>query len=184
VVWFDGHADFNTPETTTTGFTDNMGLAIAVGRCWKNMAAAVPGFSPVAEENVVLAGARAITPPEETRLAASGVAVVGADPIESEGLGLLEEALDGLRGRGGRVYVHLDLDVLDPAGVGKANQFAPEGGLSAEELLTALGMVRGRFRVAAAGVASYDPDFDADGRVLDAALACVGLLSSSARSTP
>jgi arginase len=31
IVWFDDHADFNTPETTTTGFLDGMGLAIAVG---------------------------------------------------------------------------------------------------------------------------------------------------------
>jgi arginase len=31
LIWFDGHADFNTPETTTSGFLDGMGLAIAVG---------------------------------------------------------------------------------------------------------------------------------------------------------
>ena len=178
VVWFDGHADFNTPETTTTGFTDGMGLAIAVGHCWKGMTGDVPGFSPVAEENVVLAGARAIEPSEETRLAASGVAVVGADRIESEGLGALEAALDELRGRVGRVYVHLDLDVLDPARVGKANEFAPEGGLGAEDLRGALGMVRERFSVAAAGIASYDPAFDVDGGVLGVALACVGLLAA------
>ncbi len=182
VVWFDGHADFNTPETTTTGFTDGMGLAIAVGHCWENMAGGVPGFSPVAEENVVLAGARAIEPAEERRLAASGVAVVGADRIRREGLDALRSELDGLRGRVGRVYVHLDLDVLDPARVGRANRFAPEGGLCAEDLRTALGMVRERFSVAAAGIASYDPAFDADGRVLGAALACASLLTSPATS--
>jgi len=33
VVWFDAHGEFNTPETTTTGFIDGMGLAIAVGHC-------------------------------------------------------------------------------------------------------------------------------------------------------
>ncbi len=177
VVWFDGHSDFNIPESTTTGFTDGMGLAIAVGHCWKNMAARVPGFSPVAEEDVVLVGARAIEPPEEERLAASDIAVVGADRIGRDGPGVLEAALDGLRGRVGRVYVHLDLDVLDPARVGKANQFAPEGGLGAEDLRTALGLVRERFSVAAAGIASYDPAFDAEGGILGAALACVGLLA-------
>ena len=184
VVWFDAHADFNTPETTGTGFTDGMGLAIAAGHCWKTMARDVPGFSAVPEENVVMAGVRKVDGAEQERLDASEIAVVGSHLIEKQWLRALAAALDDLKTRVGRVYVHLDLDVLDPAGVGKANQFAPEGGLSAEELLTALGMVRGRFRVAAAGVASYDPDFDADGRVLDAALACVGLLSSSARSTP
>jgi arginase len=178
VVWFDGHADFNTPETTTTGFTDGMGLSIAVGHCWGTMARGVPGFSAVPEENVVLAGVREVEPAERERLAASEVAVVGADLIEREGLRVLAEALDGLRGRVGRVHVHLDLDVLDPDKAGKANEFAPEGGLGADDLEAALRMVRERFAVITSHVASYDPAFDADGRVLGAALACVGTLAS------
>ena len=181
IVWFDAHADFNTPETTTTGFTDGMGLAVAVGHCWRKMAESVPGFSPVAAEKVVLAGAREVQPAEEQRLASSKVAVVGADRIGREGLRALAGALDELRTKTGRVYVHLDLDVLDPAKVGQANEFAPEGGLSTEELLAALGMVSGRFDVVAVGIASYDPTFDADGRVLGAALACVDALTSPAR---
>jgi arginase len=128
VVWFDAHADFNTAETTTSGFTDGMGLAVAVGHCWQKMAEGVPGFSPVAEEDVLLAGVRDAQPAEEDRLAASRVTVVGADRIGREGLRVLAAALDGLRLRAGRVYVHLDLDVLDPAKAGRANEFAPEGG--------------------------------------------------------
>ena len=179
VVWFDAHADFNTPETTTTGFTDGMGLAIIVGHCWKEMAGGVPGFSAVAERDVVLAGVRAIEPAEEERLAASDVSVVGADRIGLEAPGNLEVALDGLKSR---VYVHLDLDVLDPEKAGKANEFAPAGGLSAEDLKTALGVVRERFAVAAAGIASYDPAFDPDGRVLAVALACARILTAPAKS--
>ena len=49
---------------------------------------------------------------------------------------------------------------------------APEGGLGAEDLKMALGLVQERFAIAAAGIASYDPAFDADGRVLAVALAC------------
>lgn len=182
IVWFDAHADFNTPETTETGFTDGMGLAMAVGHCWKKMAGNVSGFSPVAEEAVVLAGIREVEPAEKERLAASGVSVVGAEPIRREGLRTLAAALDGLKTRVGRVYVHLDLDVLDAEEVGRANEFAPRGGLSAEELAAALGMVRERFNVAAAGIASYDPTFDVDGRVLGVALACATILAS--RATP
>jgi arginase len=181
VVWFDAHADFNTPETTTTGFTDGMGLAVAVGHCWKEMARAVPGFSAVAERDVVLAGVRVVESSEEERLAASEVSVVGANRIGLEGPSVLEAALDDLKGRVGRVYVHLDLDVLDPEKAGKANEFAPEGGLSAEDLKTALGKVQERFAVAAAGIASYDPAFDADGRVLAVALACVRMLTAPAK---
>jgi len=178
VVWSDAHADFNTPETTTTGFTDGMGLAVAVGHCWKVMARDVPGFVPVAERDVVLAGVRAMEPSEEERLAASDVVVVGANRIGLHVPSALEAALDGLESRVDRVYVHLDLDVLEPEKAGKANEFAPEGELSAEDLKTALGMVHERFAIAAAGIASYDPSFDADGRVLDVALACARMLTA------
>jgi arginase len=171
VVWFDAHGDFNTPETTMTGFIDGMGLAIAVGHCWKAMARNVPGFSAVPEENVVMAGVRDVAPAEQERLDASEIAVVGADSMEKHGLGALATVLDALKTRVDRVYVHLDLDVLDANKVGKANEFAAEGGPNGEELQAALGMVRERFEVAAFGIASYDPTFDADGQVLRAALA-------------
>ena len=180
IVWFDAHADFNTPETTTTGFTDGMGLAVAVGHCWRKMAEGMPGFSPVDAQDVVLVGARDVQPAEEERLAASGTTVVEADRLGREGLRALAAALDSLTTRVGRVYVHLDLDVLDPAKAGRANGFATEGGLDAGELLEALGMVRERFDIVAAGIASYDPSFDAYGRVLGAALACAETLTSPA----
>src|SRR5436309_2130353 len=35
VVWFDAHGDFNTPETSPSGYFDGMALAIATGRCWR-----------------------------------------------------------------------------------------------------------------------------------------------------
>jgi arginase len=171
VVWFDAHGEFNTPETTTTGFIDGMGLAIAVGHCWKAMARGVPGFSAVPEENVVMGGVREVDPAEQERLDASEIAVVGAESMERQGLGTLATALDALKIRVGRVYVHVDLDVLNAEKVGKANEFAAEGGPNEEEFQAVLGMVRERFEVTAFGIASYDPIFDADEQVLRAALA-------------
>jgi arginase family enzyme len=132
----------------------------------------------VAEEDVLLAGIRDVQPAEEERLGASHVTVVEAARIGREGLPALATALDGLRPRSGRVYLHLDLDVLDPAKAGRANEFAPKGGLGLDELLAAIRMVRGCFEVAACGLASYDPSLDGNGRVLRAALACVGELAS------
>ena len=51
VIWFDAHGDFNTPETTTSGFLDGMGLAIAAGLCWRRLAASIPNFSPLFRGN-------------------------------------------------------------------------------------------------------------------------------------
>ncbi len=41
LVWFDAHGDFNTPETTTTGFMDGMPVAMAVGHCWKALTSSI-----------------------------------------------------------------------------------------------------------------------------------------------
>lgn len=180
VVWFDAHADFETPETTTTGFTDGMGLAITVGHCWSAMAASVPGFRPVPEGNVVLVGTRETSSAEQARLKDSDVTVVETNLIKREGLSeALGAAVDQLQARVERVYVHLDLDVLDPDTVGSANEFAVPGGLNREEFEEAIHTIRRRFDVTAAGIASYDPAFDNGGAVLRA-----GLAGAKALTTP
>src|SRR5687767_4289522 len=38
VLWFDAHGDYNTPDTTESGFLDGMCLGILTGRCWKTLA--------------------------------------------------------------------------------------------------------------------------------------------------
>jgi arginase len=130
LIWFDGHADFNTPETTTSRFLDGMGLATVVAHCWAQMARAVPGFRPVPEENVVLIGSRGATQIEKERLWASEATVVEEQSVRALGAGgALGIALDAMAGRVRRIHLHLDLDVLDPEAVNPANEFAPEGGL-------------------------------------------------------
>src|SRR5438067_1015555 len=53
VIWFDAHGDFNTPETSPSGFLDGMALAILTGACWKTLAAAIPFFHPIPPNHVV-----------------------------------------------------------------------------------------------------------------------------------
>ena len=68
LAWFDGHGDFNTPETTVSGFLDGMSLAVATGRCFRPLALSVPGFAPVAERDAFLVGARDLDPAERSAL--------------------------------------------------------------------------------------------------------------------
>jgi arginase len=79
-----------------------------------------------------------------------------------------QAALDALAERAGSVYLHVDLDVLDPA-EGRANRFAADGGLTVAELARAVELVFERFHVTAAAVTAYDPALDTDGRVARAA---------------
>jgi arginase len=151
VIWFDAHADFNTPDSTPTGFFDGFGLAMLTGSGWRVLRESVKGLHPIPEEHVVLAGARDIDPKEQERLDASRVrAVEVAD---------LAPALDGLGAHVDSAYVHIDLDVLDPS-VGRANSLTVEGGPQLAELADAIDLVAERFVVRAAALTAYEPDFD------------------------
>ena len=115
-VWLDAHADFDTPEDNLSGFTDVMGLAILTGSCWRALRETIPGFTVVEESRVVLVGTRALEPYQRDRLAASRLQVIpGAVAADAR-----DGALDVLRERVRRVYLHVDLDVLDSS-VGRAN---------------------------------------------------------------
>lgn len=164
IVWFDAHGDFNTPETTTTGFLDGMALAIATGRCWTELTARVPGFQPVPERRVVLLGARALDPLERAALAGSEVTVLAPDHLGAD----LEEALQRLRSHTHEVYVHVDLDVLDPE-EGRANEFAAPGGLHLDELRRIVRRIARDFRIRSLALTAYDPAYDTDGRICRAA---------------
>ena len=168
VVWFDAHADFHTPDSSTTGFLDGMPLALVTGEGWAELRRTVEGLRPIPQDHVVLVGARDLEPTEEKRLAAS--AILRADSASLDG------ALDELADRTDTVYVHIDLDVLDPS-EGKANDWAVAGGLTAAELEAALGAVLARFEVPAAAFTAYDPSADPEGRIPPIAARLAGLLT-------
>ena len=171
IAWFDSHADLNTPETTPTGFLDGMSLSIALGHCWKPLAATIPGFHPVADHDVLLLGARDFDPPEIEFLETSGVTHLSPERMRAG----LEPALAAWPARGRGIYVHLDLDVLDPS-EGRANVFAAPNGPTLEEMRTTLRALGQHAKIRAAAITAYDPSYDEDGRVARAALALVDAL--------
>ncbi|MBC7791952.1 MAG: arginase family protein [Anaerolineae bacterium] len=175
VVWFDAHGDFNTPETTIGGFLDGMALSIATGNCWTQLASRVSGFRAVQEKNVVLVGARDLDPMEAELLAGSAINRVAAGETGDSLDALLQDSAFS----GADVYVHVDLDVIDPS-EGRVNQFAAEGGLSVQDVESALRVIGTRCRIRAASVTAYDPSYDVDGRICDAALRLIEVIAEVA----
>ena len=172
VAWFDAHGDFNTPETTTSGFLDGTAVAIITGRCWKQLTTTIPGFQPIADERVCIVGARDIDSLEGRLLAESNVDVVAPDKIRSD----LPSTLNSIGQHVESMYVHLDLDVLD-ADVAAANKFAVSGGLTVEDVEYALSQIAQTFRIAGVTLSAYDPASDTDGA---AARAAIRLICSAA----
>jgi len=173
VVWFDAHADFNTPETTSSGFLDGTAVAILTGRCWTTLSATVPDFKPLADRQVCLVGTRDIDSLEGGLLDESRVNVIEPRQLRST----LRHKLSSLNEHVYQAYVHLDLDVID-SGIASANMFAVSGGLTLEDMDFALSEIARTLRIAGVALTAYDPAADTDGA---AAAAAIHLISSAAR---
>ena len=173
LVWLDCHGDFNTPETTETGYFDGYGLAMVVGDCWQTMCATVPGFVPLPEDRIVLAGVRDVEAGERARLDRSAI-----QRVDAQDIGRLPEHVRRLDAE--RISLHVDLDVLDPAH-GRANEFAVPPGLTPDELVAAVRAVASDHELAALTLSAYDPSYDPDGRVRAAALAVLDAVAGARR---
>ncbi len=156
VIWFDAHGDFNTPQTTISGYLDGMALAMATGRAHADTVARVRNFRPIEEPRVLLIGARDLDDGEARALDSSQV-----QRLAEQEIGRLSARLSGFPATA--FYVHVDLDVLDPDWA-RVNRYAPAGGLSPRALVSAVEVISQRAHVYALAITAYDPAFDPDGR--------------------
>lgn len=185
LLWFDAHSDAETPESSTSGFLDGMGFALALGECWKPKLQEL-GWTGLDGRRAVLVGPREISAAAHLTLDRHGVAIISPEQARSKPAEeVLDHAVAQLKSAGvTRVHVHVDLDVFDPSLVGRANSYALPGGLSLEQLLNQLRYLGAEFRLASASIASYDPEFDSDGAVCAAAIEVVTLLALSGAQRP
>ena len=77
LLWLDAHGDFNTHDTTISGFVGGMPLAMLTGRGRLDLLRVV-GLEPMADRDVVLSDARNLDPLEAELLAASAVTRIAA----------------------------------------------------------------------------------------------------------
>ena len=160
LLWLDAHADFNTPETTQSGYLDGMALSIACGRCWKTLSAMNPKYLPIREENVTFVGTRDLDLEEAKVIADSRIKVVTTERLRKNGLQIQNEVGPS----GSELYIHLDADVLD-IDVGHANRFSSKGGLLESELNGLLSWAISTYKVVALAITAFGPNHDASGNI-------------------
>lgn len=139
IVWFDAHGDVQTLETTTSGYLGGFPLRILVGYRPELIATRL-GLRAEAEERVLLVDARDLDPPEVEYLEEAAIRRCGVDDLSADRL------------PDGPLYLHLDVDVMNPDEIAGLRFPAP-GGPGLSPVVEALGRVIGSGRVAAFGVA-------------------------------
>ena len=148
VVWFDAHPDLNTVESSPSAAFSGMVLRTLLG---DGVAPLVP-TTPLSAERLVLAGVRSIDDDENDFVAASAIRRVGVDSLSDPA-----DLLDAIAAGGATsVYIHIDLDVLDPAELAGLSDPVPFG-VSAAALVAAVRAVKGRHRLAGASIAGFSP---------------------------
>jgi len=166
LVWIDAHGDINTPETSLSGMLGGMPVAISTGLCLHRLRVKC-GLDPALPTRyVTMVGVRDTDPLEQEILDRSDVEHITVEQVRnlSTGIDLEMERLAALTDL---IYIHVDMDILDPEEV-PGHGLTVADGPTSKELADALEMMFEHPSAAAFGVASYPAGRDPDGRSLKA----------------
>ena len=148
MLWLDAHPDLNTPETTRSGSLGGMPVAVATGRALQRLRLDAKLDPPLADRYVVMGGVRLTDPLEQYLLEESRIEQVSVDDLRQATPAVFAQ-LDRLRRITDKLYVHIDMDVLDPREVMGHGNKVP-GGPSSEELARLFEMIFERYTSASA----------------------------------
>lgn len=154
VVWVDAHGDFNTPETSFSGILAGMPVAILAGLAGPLWREAAGLTSPIPTDHIVLVGTRDLDDGERDLIGSTDVRVVSSGELRTADR--LSGVVSWLAQRCRELYLHVDLDVLDPRFVPSASTPAANG-LTVDELVSTMSVVLATGTVTAVTISSLNP---------------------------
>lgn len=176
VVWFDAHGDLNDVESSPSGSFHGMVLRALLGDGPDGLVST--GGDRLAPAQLILAGTRALDDGESAFVQQNGIRMLAVDELDDADVIVNAVAATGATA----VYLHIDLDVLDPSaidGIGYPEPF----GVQPERLTEAIRALRRRFDLAGAGLMEFAPESpDAAGRDLPVILRILGALTGPTAS--
>jgi arginase len=126
MLWLDAHPDFNTPETTRSGSLGGMPVAVATGRALHVLRRDAKLDPPMSDQNIVMGGVRLTDPLEQRLLDDSRIEQLTVDDLRY-GSRAVYQQLDRLNKISDKLYIHIDMDVLDPREVMAHGNKVPNG---------------------------------------------------------
>jgi arginase len=156
MLWLDAHPDFNTPETTRSGSMGGMPVAVATGRALTNLRLDATLDPPLRDNDVVMGAVRLIDPLEQDLLDHSKIRQLSVNDVRRITPAVWAQ-LDRLNSQVDKLYIHVDMDVLDPREVSTHVNAVP-GGPSSEELAALFERIFARYpKASAIGFATIPP---------------------------
>lgn len=151
LIWFDAHGDFNTWETTPSGFLGGMPLAMIAGLGEQTMSQAV-GLHPLTHERIILTDGRDLDPGERALVSDSKIEHI-SDPMK-----LLEYNFPDRP-----IYVHFDADIINPLDA-PAMSYVAQGGPRSADLGRVFRTIAQTGRIKAISFSTWNPKLDEEGR--------------------
>lgn len=152
LVFIDAHGDFNVPETTLSGMLGGMPVAVAAGHALHNIRKTAGLTEALPMSDIVWGGVRDLDPLEAERFREYEVQQFSVDDIR----GLsdnLKKQMDTLSANVDAIYVHIDMDVLDPDEV-PGHDLRVKNGPTSKELADAMTFMFKYPKSVAIGIAS------------------------------
>ncbi len=153
LVWIDAHGDFNTPETTYSGMLGGMPVAISCGLCHDRLRRTCGLDPPLPPKYVTMVAVRDTDPYEQEAIDRHDIARVTVDDLRGSSPAVDME-MERLSTLCDAIYVHVDVDVLDPSDIPGAGLPVADGP-TAKELGEAIEVMFEYPKARAFGVASY-----------------------------
>ena len=159
LVFYDSHGDFNVPETTLSGMLGGMPVAVAAGHALHNLRNTTGLTEPLPMTHIMWGGVRDLDPLEADRFREYEVRQVSVQDIREINDNFRNQ-FNALADEVDVVYVHVDMDVLEPNEVPGHGLAVPDGP-SSKALAAAIGVMFENPKTVALGIAST-PSFNAD----------------------
>ena len=164
LVWIDAHGDYNTPETSPSGMLGGMPVAIAAGKALHRLRLQNGLGYPLQSPDIKMVGMRDLDDLEREAILGDGLEIIREQDLidKSEGI---TRIMDKLSAREDVIYIHIDLDILDPQAAPAAGLPSP-GGVTGHQLGEALKIMMSYPKVKALAAVSYRADADPDKKTM------------------